>query len=101
MLTRRRSTASSRVHSVIAGEAMAVLSAPLLARADEGTLAAVAVTVVALAVAVLAARATAVLVPRPRLAWLGAIAAAVALALIGVTPRGVITIAISVVLGAG
>src|SRR3954447_16708369 len=87
MLTRSRSTTSSRVLAICAGLGMAAAAAPS--------------RIVPIGFAVLAIFVTTTNVARPRLAWIGGLVALAALAVIGVTPEGAITVVASVALGAG
>jgi len=72
----------------------------LFASGSEGA-GAVAVTFLALFVALVAGRAGAVLVRRPALAPVGVVVAGIGCVLLAVTPKGVITLPIAAVLGAG
>src|SRR5205823_7509711 len=96
----RTSTSSPALRAVATGHGIAVLGAVLFASGSEGA-GAVAVTFLALFVALVAGRAGAVLVRRPALAPVGVVVAGIGCVLLAVTPKGVITLPIAAVLGAG
>src|SRR5436305_10580946 len=105
MTARSRGTTSSldgaRLTSVCTGLALAALAAPLLTEADDSRTTALVIEFGALVVAAVVARATSILVVRRGLAPLGVVFVAAAAVLLAATPRGVITVVIAAVLGAG
>ncbi|MEY2588589.1 MAG: peptidoglycan-N-acetylglucosamine deacetylase [Acidimicrobiaceae bacterium] len=89
------------LRSVAIGHGLALLGLAILADGPERAWVAVATTVAAVALAAIAARGVIRQVPRPRLAPLGLLLFAVAAVLVAVTPRGVLTVFVALVGGAG
>ena len=86
---------------MLLGHGVAVCAAVAWTSADDSLVVAAATTIASLVAAGLAAFVAARVVPRPRLALLGMVLAGAGLTLVGVTPRGVITVNAAFVLGAG
>jgi peptidoglycan/xylan/chitin deacetylase (PgdA/CDA1 family) len=98
----RTSASSTRLPALAAGHGVAVCGAVLLAAESESsTVVAIALSIASVAVALLTARAGAALVRRVAMVPVGVVSAVIACLLLAVTPRGVITVLIAAVLGAG
>jgi peptidoglycan/xylan/chitin deacetylase (PgdA/CDA1 family) len=98
LITRDRAGIPTRVAS---GAAIVAAALPAASWGTEGRSGALIKSVAAIGITVTVAIAVTRLVPRPRLAWLGALIVAATALLVAVTPRGVITIVIGALAGAG